>query len=314
MYRVTREVKFCFGHRLEGYPGKCRHLHGHNARAFFTVDADRLDKLGMSVDFAHIKKTLKSWIDANLDHKTILKKNDPLLAAFKKAGEPAYSLDDNPTTENLARHLFEQAARAGIPVTQVALWENDASCATYSPAGSRTDQFAPDDDEERSGSSAGAMQQNAGPREAALAAPSTGGPFFVTREMKFCFGHRIMNYPGQCRQIHGHNGRLTTTVAKDRLDELGMAADFGVLKRGVQNWIDSEWDHAMILHKGDPMIPVLRDFGSPSVEMDVPPTTENLARAVYERSAAAGLAPAAIHLWETDACGAGYAPAPAGAV
>ena len=36
MYVVTRELRFCYGHRLLEYAGKCRHLHGHNGRAVLT--------------------------------------------------------------------------------------------------------------------------------------------------------------------------------------------------------------------------------------------------------------------------------------
>ena len=56
MYRVTREIRFCYGHRLLHYDGKCRHLHGHNGRAVISVQADSLDKLGMVVDFSRIKR------------------------------------------------------------------------------------------------------------------------------------------------------------------------------------------------------------------------------------------------------------------
>ena len=31
MYRVTREIDFCYGHRLLNYAGKCRYLHGTTA-------------------------------------------------------------------------------------------------------------------------------------------------------------------------------------------------------------------------------------------------------------------------------------------
>ena len=43
MFRVTREITFCYGHRLLNYDGKCRHLHGHNGRADQTLEAPPLD-------------------------------------------------------------------------------------------------------------------------------------------------------------------------------------------------------------------------------------------------------------------------------
>ena len=42
MYRVTREIDFCYGHRLLNYEGKCRHLHGHNGRAVITLQGPEL--------------------------------------------------------------------------------------------------------------------------------------------------------------------------------------------------------------------------------------------------------------------------------
>src|SRR5438132_13461177 len=68
MYCVTREIRFCYGHRLLHYDGKCRHLHGHNGRAVLTLQADRLDPLGMVMDFTRIKNLITAWIDGTLYH------------------------------------------------------------------------------------------------------------------------------------------------------------------------------------------------------------------------------------------------------
>ncbi|MDP2600705.1 MAG: 6-carboxytetrahydropterin synthase, partial [Deltaproteobacteria bacterium] len=46
MYTVTKTIHFCYGHRLLNYNGKCRHLHGHNARVEIDVAAETLDSLG----------------------------------------------------------------------------------------------------------------------------------------------------------------------------------------------------------------------------------------------------------------------------
>ena len=61
MFQVTRVLRFCYGHRLLNYDGKCRHLHGHNGRAVITLEADRLDTLGMVVDFSAIKRVVSAW-------------------------------------------------------------------------------------------------------------------------------------------------------------------------------------------------------------------------------------------------------------
>jgi 6-pyruvoyltetrahydropterin/6-carboxytetrahydropterin synthase len=307
MFRVIREVKFCFGHRLVGYEGKCSRLHGHNARALFTVDAKKLDRAGMATDFAHIKRTLKRWIDDNLDHTCILKADDPLRFALERAGEPTFALDANPTTENLAKLLFEQARRLDVPVVETTVFENDANVAIFSERASFGDQGEIGDEDESKPTAAGGSVATSS-RAADASAQPKNGPYFVTREFKFCFGHRLMDYPGKCRRLHGHNARLLVTVECESLDEMGMAADFGVLKRGVDSWLDAEWDHAMIMHKGDPINRILRDHGSAVVEMDANPTTENLARYVFERATENGLNVTGVQLWETDSCSAGYAP------
>ena len=79
MFQVTKEIRFCYGHRLLKYEGKCRHLHGHNGRAVITLQAAGLDGLGMVMDFSQIKRVVGGWIDANLDHRMILHRDDPAL-------------------------------------------------------------------------------------------------------------------------------------------------------------------------------------------------------------------------------------------
>jgi len=79
MFRVTREIHFCYGHRLVNYEGKCRHLHGHNGRALITLQGTELDERGMLVDFSAIKQKIQRWIDENLDHNMLLSRDDPLL-------------------------------------------------------------------------------------------------------------------------------------------------------------------------------------------------------------------------------------------
>ena len=132
MFQVTREIRFCYGHRLLNYDGKCRHLHGHNGRAIITLETDQLDSLGMVVDFSAIKRIVAGWIDANLDHRMILHKDDPALPHFKQQGEPVFLLDVNPTAENIAKLIFEYVASQGFPVVEVRLWETDDSFAVYS--------------------------------------------------------------------------------------------------------------------------------------------------------------------------------------
>lgn len=132
MYRVTREITFCYGHRLLNYEGKCRYLHGHNGKAVITLESDELDERGMVLDFSEIKQVISAWIDANLDHKMLLHRDDPVLPMFQAKGEPVFVMDRNPTAESIARLIFDFARDQGYPVVEVRLWETDSCYATYS--------------------------------------------------------------------------------------------------------------------------------------------------------------------------------------
>lgn len=131
MFRVTKEIHFCYGHRLLNYAGKCRHLHGHNGKAVVTLEAPALDPLGMVVDFSEIKGVLKTWIDDALDHKMLLHRDDPIIPDLRRRGEEFVELDVNPTAENIAKLIFDRAAGHGLPVVEVTLWETENSFATY---------------------------------------------------------------------------------------------------------------------------------------------------------------------------------------
>jgi len=131
MYRVTKSLSFCYGHRLLGYPGKCRHLHGHNARAMITLQGPELDELGMLFDFNDIKKSVKSWIDEEIDHTMLLFKDDPIIPVLREAGEHFYVTEENPTAEHIARIIFEKVQAAGYPVVEVIIAETDSCLASY---------------------------------------------------------------------------------------------------------------------------------------------------------------------------------------
>jgi 6-pyruvoyl-tetrahydropterin synthase len=42
------------------------------------------------------------------------------------------AIDTNPTTENLAKWIYEQTKALGLPVVEVTLWETEHFYATYS--------------------------------------------------------------------------------------------------------------------------------------------------------------------------------------
>ena len=131
MYSVTKRIDFCYGHRLLDYDGVCRHPHGHNGQVEIEVRNDRLDSRNMVCDFSDIKRVVKGWIDEAFDHKMLLRQDDPLVKILQDLGEPVFICDSNPTAEHIARLIFQHAAKGGLPVTRVRMWETPTSFAEY---------------------------------------------------------------------------------------------------------------------------------------------------------------------------------------
>ncbi len=120
MYELKVEDAFAAAHNLRGYQGQCEALHGHNWKVEVVVRADRLDDVGLAVDFKELKDATQDVLDG-LDHVYL---ND--LPAFK---------DKNPSSELIARYIFEEIARRvereGLWVHRVTAWESDKACASY---------------------------------------------------------------------------------------------------------------------------------------------------------------------------------------
>ena len=131
MYSVTKRIDFCYGHRLLDYDGICRHPHGHNAVAEIEIRAESLDARNMVMDFNDIKDRVKGWIDRELDHKMILRRDDKLAEVLRELGEPMYLLESNPTVERIARLVFDVSREQQLPVSRVTVWETPTSWATY---------------------------------------------------------------------------------------------------------------------------------------------------------------------------------------
>ena len=119
MYKIKVLSNFSGAHNLRGYKGKCEELHGHNWRVEVTASADELDDIGMVADFKVLKQMLANCIK-ELDHRHL---NE--VEYFKKV---------NPTSENIARYIYQQMSRKSpeVKVQQVTVWETDTSSATYS--------------------------------------------------------------------------------------------------------------------------------------------------------------------------------------
>lgn len=116
MYSLRVEGVFSSAHNLRGYKGKCEELHGHNWRVQINIKSDRLDEIGMVLDFKLLKNKLSACLE-QMDHKYLNK-----LPYFKKV---------NPTSENIAVYIYKKLI-VQIPLLKsVTVWENNTSCATY---------------------------------------------------------------------------------------------------------------------------------------------------------------------------------------
>jgi 6-pyruvoyltetrahydropterin/6-carboxytetrahydropterin synthase len=131
MYQIAKELHFCYGHRLMNHGGKCKRLHGHNAKVQITVEAVNLDADGMVMDFSDLKREVSNWIDEQFDHQMLLHKDDPIIAALTTSGETFRALEVHPTAENLARLIFEFVKQLQFPVVEVILWETNSCFARY---------------------------------------------------------------------------------------------------------------------------------------------------------------------------------------
>lgn len=115
MYRLRIESTFDAAHKLDGYKGKCARLHGHTWKVEVFVTGEKLDEVGMLVDFEILKDRLKE-ISEKLDHSFL---ND-----FKEIG--------NPTSENIAGHIYRNLKiPKGVVLEKARVWESPSSWCEY---------------------------------------------------------------------------------------------------------------------------------------------------------------------------------------
>ena len=131
MFTITKEVYFCYGHRLMNHPGKCRNLHGHSVKASVSITNTQLNEEGMVCDFSDIKEAVETYVDQHLDHNFLLHKDDPIITALKENNERFMQLDEHPTAEVLSKMIFMHLKNIGFNVSQVVLWETSSAYACY---------------------------------------------------------------------------------------------------------------------------------------------------------------------------------------
>ena len=125
VYELEAKVHFSSAHALRGYRGDCERLHGHNFRVLAVVYGEKLDSLGLLIDFRELKELLGAVV-GELDHRDL-----NALPAFK---------DKNPSSEVLAEYIFERLSsllreKQGkrVRVKQITVWESEGYGATYRP-------------------------------------------------------------------------------------------------------------------------------------------------------------------------------------
>jgi 6-pyruvoyltetrahydropterin/6-carboxytetrahydropterin synthase len=121
MYEVMIEEEFSAAHALRGYRGKCENLHGHNWKVEVYVRGERLDEVGMLVDFKELKAATRR-VMAYLDHQNL---NE--LKPFEQ--------ELNPSSEHIAGFILHKVAEQiddpRVKVYKVRVWETPSTSATY---------------------------------------------------------------------------------------------------------------------------------------------------------------------------------------
>ncbi|MBF0512253.1 MAG: 6-carboxytetrahydropterin synthase QueD [Candidatus Omnitrophica bacterium] len=118
MFEVTVRDQFASAHQLHGYDGPCRYMHGHTWKVEIVITGQDLDRIGLLADFRGLKTKLKEVLQP-LDHVVL---NE--LPAFK---------DINPSTENIARHIYRTLKESLRPLNlkHVQVWESDITSVIY---------------------------------------------------------------------------------------------------------------------------------------------------------------------------------------
>ena len=137
MYGLECEYAFDSAHFLTDYYGKCENLHGHRWRVVAKIEQPELQTEGnmkdMVIDFGVFKKTVKEICD-RLDHTFLIEKGSlkqDTLAALQSEGFNLTVLPFRTTAENLAKHIFGELEKRGLPVAEIEVDETPNNRAFY---------------------------------------------------------------------------------------------------------------------------------------------------------------------------------------
>ncbi|RMF47715.1 MAG: 6-carboxytetrahydropterin synthase QueD [Deltaproteobacteria bacterium] len=62
--------------------------------------------------------------------------------------------------------------------------------------------------------------------------------YHLTIQTHFAAAHNLVNYQGDCENLHGHNWKVEVQVSARDLDKAGLGIDFKVLKKETNNLLD----------------------------------------------------------------------------
>jgi 6-pyruvoyltetrahydropterin/6-carboxytetrahydropterin synthase len=99
----------------------------------------------------------------------------------------------------------------------------------------------------------------------------------LTQETTFSAAHRLLNYEGSCKNLHGHIWACMIEIESDRkLDKCGMFLDY----RTIKQYVKDHYDHCAILNMDDPLVDILKDMNLAVTIINGNPTAENLAKKI----------------------------------
>jgi 6-pyruvoyltetrahydropterin/6-carboxytetrahydropterin synthase len=119
----------------------------------------------------------------------------------------------------------------------------------------------------------------------------------ISVEMDFDAAHALRGYQGKCERLHGHRFKVVANVKGKKLNEIGLAYDFTLLKKQLGE-ILADYDHTNL----NDTAPFNR----------INPSSENIAAAIHqklqEKLVGAPVAIDSIEVWESPQSRVTYCP------
>jgi 6-pyruvoyltetrahydropterin/6-carboxytetrahydropterin synthase len=122
MFEVAYETTFCATHRLTDGGKAIEPLHGHDWRVEAVAAGEALDKIGVVIDFEHLKRAVGD-VAARFHYKDI--NEHPAFAGVSVSAE------------TVARYFYDEVRKGlgddGRFLKRVRIWEAPGCSATYLP-------------------------------------------------------------------------------------------------------------------------------------------------------------------------------------